>query len=455
MAGQKSWTLQDCILYANSHNLSLKAQELNLELQKINLAQSKANFLPSISANGSNSYNWGKTIDLYTNDFADTRVQSVNLYLQGSMVLFNGFQLLNTVKQNKFETLAQRYDLDYARDMKALEITTSFLQILYASENLKNKKEQVLLSKMQVERMQKLVDAGSLSKGDLLNINAQYASEQSYSIQAQNQLDLAYLSLKQMLDLPSDTAFEIIVPTLVIEQNSTDLLDPSRIYTYALENRPEIKGAEYRIESAVKGLAIAKGAISPIISLSGSLGTGYSENNILFENPTFSGYQPNGNFTSAGDTVVSPLFDYTKTTKDFSTQFDENQNYSLGLSVQIPIFNKMTTYNRIGQSKIRIQQAEIQLEEQKNNVRKTIEQAYYDARAAIQSYQTAQIQVQALEEAYTYADKKFKENMLNAYELMDAKTKLNLAKSQLINAKYEYVFRVKVLDYYYGKPLQL
>jgi outer membrane protein len=453
---QKKWTLEECINYALQHNIDLKQSKLQLDIQETNLLRSKAAMLPTLNANANDIVNWGKTVDRYTNQFADSRTTSINLYLQSSVTVFNGFRLLNSVKKNKLELVAQQYDLNYQQDMKSMEITTAFLQILYDQENLKNKTEQVKLTSMQVERTQKLYDAGSVAKGDLYNIKSQLATEQATFIDAENKLNLSLLKLKQLMYLPGDTTIEIYAPEIELTDGFYQIEDPYKVYDYALKNRPEIKSAEIRVESSMKDLSIAKGGISPTLSLSAGLGSGYSgANSILDGTPVFTGFVPSGDFTTAGDTVISPTFQFNTKPKNWDDQFLDNKNYSIGLYLSIPIFNGLQNYTNISQSKIAMQQAELQLEKSKREMRQTIEQAYADARSAFKQYQAAKIQVDALTESFDYASQRYDAKMITAFEYNDAKIKLDIAKSDMINAKYNYVFRVKVLDFYYGKPLTL
>jgi len=448
--------LQRCLEYAEFNNIELQQQSLNLEMQGNYLKQSRAARLPSLNANVNQSVNFGKTVDLYTNDFAETRVSSMNLYMQGSITLFDGLRLLNTVKREALELEAQKYDLNYAKDMLSLQITTSFLQILYNTENLKNQKEQISQTEKQLERTRKLFEAGTLSESDLLNIKSQLASEQLLLVQAENQLDMSYLNLKQTLNLPREDYFEIEIPEIDISEVSANLLPIDLVYNTASENRPEIKSAELRIEKSHKNLSVARSAYSPSLNMTASVGTGYSGNNKMIDgDPVFNGFFPNGNITSSGDTVYEPSFDFNLKQKSYSTQFDENQNYSVGLYLSIPIFNKFQTKLNVENSKINIEQAKLQLEIERNNLRKTIEQSYADAKAAIKKYNAVKTQVEALEESFSYATKKFDAGLISAFEYNDAKVNLNIAQGELINAKFEYLFRLKVLEFYYGKPLSL
>lgn len=453
---QKKWTLEECITYALQHNIDIKQTKLQMDIQDLNLLRSKAAMLPTINANANDIANWGKTVDRFTNQFADARTVSINLYMQSSVTVFNGFKLLNSVKKNKLELAAQKYDFDYQKDLKSMEITTAFLQILYDQENLKNKSEQVKLTIMQVDRTQKLYDAGSIAKGDLYNIKSQLAIEQATYIDAENNLNLSMLKLKQLMYLPGDTTIEIYAPDIQLTEDFNKLENPYQVYDYAIKNRPEIKSAQIRIESSMKDLSIAKGGISPTLTLSAGLGSGYSgATSILDGNPVFTGFAPSGDITTGGDTVISPTFQYNTKTKNWQDQFFDNKNYSIGLYLSIPIFNGLQNYTNISQSKIAMQQAELQLEKSKNDIKQTIEQAYADARSAYKQYQAAKIKVDAIIESYDYASQRFDAKTITAFEYNDAKIKLDIAKSDMINAKYNYVFRVKVLDFYNGKPLKL
>ncbi len=453
---QSVWTLEQCIEYGQSHNLDLQQNKLQLEIQEYNLSRSRATMLPSLNANVNDVVNWGKSVDRYTNQFADTRTNSVNLYLQSSLTLFNGFKLLNSVKKNKLELAAQRYDMDYQEDMKAMDITTAFLQILYNKENLKNKTDQLSLTQMQVDRTEKLVNAGSAAKGDLYNIKSQLATEQAQEIEAENKLMLSVLKIKQMMYLPGDTAFDITAPDMELVDGFGELQNPNVVYQYALENRPEIKSADMRVQSAHKDLSISKGGVSPNLSISASLGSGYSgANSILDGSPVLTGFNPNGDITMGGDVVLTPDFTYNTRPKAWDDQLIDNKNYSIGLYLSIPIFNGLQTHSVIGQSEIAKKKAELNLENAKWQMRQTIEQAYADARSAYKQYEASALQVDALSEAFNYAEQRYAAKIITAFEYNDSKIKLDIATSEMLNAKFNYVFRVKVLDFYSGKPLKL
>lgn len=451
---QTTWTLQACIDYALANNIQIKQQQLSEQLAKVNLLQSKTSLFPSLNANASHAYNYGKTIDMYTNSFATERVQSDNFYISSSVTLFSGFQLLNTVKQNKIDLQSSQYDLDKMMNDISLNLATAYLQILYCDELLGISENQLSVTKKQVARTQKLVDAGTVSKGTLLTLQAQQSTEELSVVNAQNNLDIAYLTITQMLDLPSADSFNIQVPVLEVLTESTLLLTPDQIYAFAVGTQPEIKSAELKVKSSEIGLSIVNGMRYPTISLRGSYGTGYSGASKRIKDVTLSGYLPSG-FTSGGDTVYSPSFDYNYENIPFSDQFNDNINKSISFSMYIPIFNGWQTNATITKAKIAIQNSGYSLLTAKNTLYKSIQQAYADALAALNKYKSSSKSVDAYKEAFKYAEQKFEVGLVNSTEYDDAKNKLAEAESTLLQAKYEYVFRLKILDFYMGKPIEL
>jgi outer membrane protein len=450
---QKVWSLHDCIDYALSNNIQVKQQQLSEQVAKINLLESKTGLLPNINANASHGYNYGKTVDMYTNQFASNTVQSDNFYLSSSVTLFNGFQLLNTIKQNRIDLQVSQFDLDKMMNDISLNISTAYLQILYNIEILNNAQKQVEVTNQQVNRTKKLVDAGTAAKGDLLTLEAQAASEDLNVVTAQNTLDISYLTLSQMLDLSSPDSFKIAIPVIDISLQPTVLLTPEQIYAFAVNSQPEIKSAELKVQSSEIGLSIAHGMRSPNLSLRGSYGTGYSGASERIKDLNY-GYYPGG-FTNKGDTVflIDQIPNYEKI--PFKDQIDKNRNKSISFDLSIPIFNGWKANATISKAKIAIQNAQFTLQTAKSTLFKSIQQAYADAIAALNKYKSSQKSVDALKEAFKYSDQKFQVGLVNSVDYDDAKNKLAEAESNLLQAKYEYVFRLKILDFYMGKPIEL
>ena len=450
---QKVWSLKDCIIYAFENNIQIKQSTLNTELNKNSVLQTKSALLPSLNANANNVYNYGRAIDPFTNDYTNNRVQSNNFYLQSSVTIFGGFKNLNTIKQAQYEYLASKYNLDKMRNDISLNIALAYLQVLYSQEILEVAKNQVLITAEQIKRTELLVSVGTLPNGSLLTIQSQGASEELQLVNSQNQLDIAILNLKQLLDISPSEPFEIEKPKIIISDN---LLKESSndIFSKAVSLQPEIKSAELSLKSSITSLSIARGAMLPSLQLSGSLGTGYSSSAKIMDQVVISGTQVSG-ITASGENVFAPTFNYTYKTPTFNSQINDNLNKSIGLYLNIPIFNGLQVKNNINRAKIGQLSAELNLQQAQNQLRKTIEQAFADALAGMKKYQATEKNVSALEESFRYTQQRFDIGMLNSTDYNVAKNNLNKANSDLLQAKYDFIFRVKVLDFYQGNPIVL
>ena len=450
------WTLETCIDYALKNNIQIKQSELSTELSQINLKQSQFSLLPSLNANASHSYNYGRTIDRFTNQFATQQVLSQNLSLSTDVTLFGGLQTINTIKENTYNYLASKYDVEKMKNDISLNIASAYLQILYSIDAAENARNQMGITNAQVERTKKLVDAGAAAKGTLLDIQAQLASEELNVTNTQNQLDLSYLSLVQFLNLPSATDFSIVKPDLSLGNETLLTATVSQIYNTAVSNLPEMKSADYKVKSAEKAVDVAWGGLSPRLVFSASYGTGYSSaSQQLATQPTFQGYQPNGSITSAGDTVLSPAFSSPSYEKiPFSKQYNDNVNKSFGFYLTVPIFNRFQTKTSIDRARIQKINAELNVESTKLQIEKNIQQAYADANAGLKKYNATFKTVDAMQESFKYTEQKFNVGMVNTNDYNDSKNKLIKAQSDLLQSKYEYVFKTKVLDFYQGKPLK-
>ena len=455
-ATNQTMTLEQCIDYALKNNIQIKQSELNTELSQVTLTQSKANLLPSLNANASHSYNIGRTVDRFTNQFADAQVLSQNFGVSTDVTLFSGFQNINTIQQNKFSYLAGKYDVEKMKNDVALNIATAYLQILYSMETVDNAKNQMGITAAQVDRTKILVEAGSLAKGTLLDIQSQLASEELNLTNAQNQLDISYLNLAQLLNMPSADGLTVVKPVLNVGSDALLTVTPTQIYNSAVSNLPEIKSAEYHVKSAEKSVDVAWGGVSPRLTFSASVGTGYSGASQRFSTlPTFQGYSPNGDITSAGDTVFSPAFSSGTYEKiPFTNQYSDNVNKSFGFYLTVPIFNRFQTKTSIDRARIQKLNADLTVESTKLTIQKNVQQAYADASAGLKKYNASLKAIEAMQESFKYTEQKFNVGLLNTNDYNDAKNKLAKAQSDLLQAKYEYVFKTKVLDFYQGKPLK-
>ena len=449
----KVWTLEESIQYALEHNINVQKQGLNIGYEEETLLQSKLGVLPSFNGYASHGYNWGRRVDPFSNEFATERVRSNNLFLQGDLTLFSGLQQLNQIKRNKIDLQRAQLNTDYFKDEISITIATEYLQALYYLEFVEIVKNQLEITNQQVARTRKLVDAGTLAKGDLLIIEAQQASEELSLVQAENNLLLSYLTLSQLLELQTPQGFSIEKPVIGLLEQTT-LLTPDQIFDMAVGKRPEIKSSEMALESSVVALNTVRGAYYPTLSLSAGLGSGYSGLNRIGKDSFFE-YREAG-FTESGEIVFVPVSGFnTFATKDWRDQLSDNLYQTLSLNLRIPLFNGWLTRTQVAQAKIGIESSTLDLQLQKNNLFKIIQQSYYDAVSALNQYKASDKKVKATEEAFKYAEQKYNVGMITTVEYNDAKKEFNNAQSELIQSKYDYVFRTTIIDFYMGRPLTL
>ena len=452
--GSAPWSLEDCIQHALDNNLRIQQQKLGVDMARENLRQSQANRLPTLNSQASHSYNYGRTLDPITNEFATERVQTNNFGVSSGMTLFSGFQVRNSIRRDQYELQASMYDVEAMQDDISLAVASAYLQILFSKELVEVAANQLDITRQQVERTARLVDAGTLARGSLLTIQAQEATEELQLVNAENQLRIAYLDLMQLLDLRENEPFEIEVPDIDLVPDDEVDHSPMEIYQAAVQIRPGVLAADISVASAEKSLEIARGGRSPRLSLSGSMGTGYSEARLRIAELIELDPQMIGQ-TASGEAVFAPNFDVVTEVVPFWDQIDENLNRSVGLFLQIPIFNNYQVRANINRNHIALDNARLQRQIVRDQLYKTIEQAHQDAQAALQRYMATEKNVTALEESFRYTEQRFNVGMVNTLEYNDAKNRLTAAQSELLQSKYEFVFRTQVLNFYVGNPLVL
>ena len=450
---QKIWTLDDCINYAKDNNLNIKQQNLNVQSAEYDKIHSYGNMLPSINGFVSHTYDFGLTVDRFTNEFANAEVLADNFYLTASLTLFNGLQNENSVKKSKIDIMSNKYDSDKLINDISLNIASGYMQILYNDEILKTTVAQLEITKQQVERNKKMYDAGTIAKGNLLSIEAQAASDELQVVNAKNALDLSYITLKLLLDLQANEVFEIEKPNIEITGEEILKQKPEDIYATALGTQPDVKSAELKVKSMNLALSINKGMNSPQLSIQVNIGTGYSSagQSLKGINTTLDtiGYVA----TEPHSAVVTPYPNVELEKTSFMTQLNQNVNKTIGLNLTIPILNGLQTYTAINKSRIAIKNAEYSLQIIKNNLNKSIQQAYADATAAYNKYYATKKSLDALEESYKYSEEKYNVGMLDFVDYNDSKSKLTKAQSDSLQAKYDYIYKIKVLDFYQGKQI--
>lgn len=453
----QNWTLEQCINYAWSHNIQVKQAELSKRIAGNNYTTSKATLLPSVNGFASHTYNYGRTIDPFTNTFATREVLSDDFYLSANFTIFGGLQAINTERQNQAAYEASGYDLQANKNTLALNIASGYLQVLLDQELLQEAKDQHDVTTQQVEKTKKLVDAGSLAKGNLFDVQAQEANDEVNMVNSENQLDLAMLGLAQLLDIDSVQLFKIARPEISIPDNptmhSTDL-----IYSEALTNQPDIHSAQLKWQSAEKARQAVAGGLYPKLTFVATMGTGYSGSDEEITNATVQGYEVVG-FASTTTATPVPLFIpnevYSSRVIPFNTQLNQNFNKSLGFRLSIPIFNGLQSNMAFKNAKLNELNAYYNFQTADLNLRKNVQQAYADALGSLNKYHATQKSVASFTEAYNYTRARYDAGAATALDYNTSKTNLAKAESDMLQAKYTYVFKLKVLDYYEGKPLKL
>lgn len=453
---QSPWSLQQCVDYALEHNIQVKQYKLNTDLSKVQVDQSTLSLFPSLNGSASQNYYLGRSIDPYTNSYTTSQVRSNSFGLSSSLSLFEGLQLQNTLRQSKLSYLGAQFDLKKIQNDISLNVVTAYLQVLYNNELLSIASDQTDASRSQRDKIKRMMELGSVSKGNLLDMESQLAADEVRLIQAQSTAEQSILTLTQLLELDSTKNFSIVTPDVNVPSLDAQILDVDAVYTMALSNQPDIKASEYKVAAAEKGVSIARGALYPRLFVSGSLGTNYSTSSkevigydIGAPSVDFTG------FTSTGDSVFSIFPNTTPRTRDtpFRTQIDNNLGKSVGFSLQVPIFNAWSTRSSIKRSKINLEQTRLGQDLTKKTLYKSVQQAVADVIAASKKYEAGQKSASAMQESFDYNQQRFDLGLIGSYDFLQSKNNLAKAKADLLQAKFETIFRLKVLDFYMGKPL--
>jgi outer membrane protein len=455
-AQDKKWTLRECIDYAVKNNISIQSSELDVKNAAINKKDAIGAFLPNINASSSHSWNIGLNQNITTGLLENQTTQFTSAGLNVGVDIYNGLRNQLQLRKSNLSIIASQYQMTKMQEDIALNVANAYLQILFNKENLKVQLEQKLYNLTQLDRTQQLVDAGVVPKGDLLDIKATSASDSQRVIAAQNALLISKLSLAQLLRLDDFRNFDIDenqIPKL----NEEILLQSSEtIVQKAKETRTELKIASTNVQLAEKDIAIAKGAYQPTISgfYSFSTRAAYSGRFVGVEpdlaNPTSAiGYvdgtnqlvlQPN--FSPILGNPL-PLFD----------QFSNNKGQNFGVSLNVPIFNGFATRNNVERSKVALERAKLNLSQQELDVERNVFTAYSDANAAKESFEAAEITLEARLLSFNYAKERYEVGLMNVFDFNQAQTLLVNAQSEVLRTKYDYLFRTKILEFYFGIPL--
>ena len=413
LSAQKTWTLQQCVDTALANNRTVKQQALAKKNKDIAYEQARQNLLPNLNASASQNWNFGRSLSV-DNTYKSSNSSQSSFGLSSGLTLFDGMKMKYNIDASKADMLAANADLEKIKQDITMNVALGFMQILLNKELLQIATDQLALTRTKIEQRKGLVEAGKLAEGELLDLQSQEAKEEMSRLQADNTLKLSLLDLAQYLEIDNFEKMDVVAPASLAESD-LQLLTADAVFQSALTHRPEIKGAEYRLKSSEFNVLIAKGNYYPSLSLGANYGSGYYNLSNI----------PNNSF---------------------SQQLNDNMSAQIGLSLRIPIFNKFEVRNNVRSAELGVKSSKISMDNAKLELKKSIQQAYYNALGAKSRWDAAQKSEVASREAYRFSNQKYEGGKATLYELYQAKSNLTQVLSEGAQAKYQYFFRVKMLE---------
>ena len=456
-SGNNVWTLQRCLEHALEHNLQLQQAELGVVRGALAETSAKGAFLPNLNASSSYGVNIGQRIDPFTNQFASDAVQSSNYGISSGLTLFNGFQNHLNLRRARLGLELAQTNVEIAQNNVALSLASAYLNVLFQKEFLTIAQLNAEATGRQVDRVQKLVNAGAAAESDLYDVLAQQAADQSSVVAAENGVTIAKLALAQLLQLSGSEA-----DNLDVAPPSDDLLEATQLplsadaaVAFALNAFPDMKAAELQVTDAYLGLDLAKAQRMPRITGSYSVGSGYSQNRqTLVSDPITQDVTIE---TVEGILLTTPVViqDGEFATMSFQDQFTNNLNQSIFFSLSLPIFNGFGIETNIDRAEVDVLSAQLAKEQTAQSLTQTVEQSWADARAAQRTFEANDRALEAATLAMTNAEARFEAGAISALEYADARTRLDNARINALRTQYDFVFKTRILDFYLGRPLSL
>ena len=417
----QAWTLRQCIDYAIEHNIEIRQSTNSVEANKVSVNTSKWTRLPNLSGSASQNWSWGRTASPIDNSYSDINSANTSFSLGTNVPIFTGLQLSNQYSLAKLDLKAAIEDLNKAKEDIAINVTSAYLQVLFNQELSKVAHNQVNLSKDQLKRIQGLHGVDKASPSEVAEAQARVAQDEMTAVQSDNTYKLSLLDLTQLLELPTPEGFVLESPKEELEFES--LTPPDDIYTEALSNKPGIRAAQLRLEGSEKSIRIAQSNYYPQLSFGANLGTNF--------------YTLNGSAEHS-----------------FGSQLKNNLNKGIGFNLSIPLFNRLATRNRVRSARLQQTNLALKLDNTKKVLYKEIQQAWYNAVAAESKFNSSTAAVAANEESFRLMSEKFDNGKATFVEYNEAKQNLTKSLSDKIQAKYDYLFRTKILDFYKGKAIE-
>jgi len=448
----KNLTLQECIAVALKNNSDVQHQQVTSEIARVDWQGAKGNMIPTLNGDISHGINQGRSIDPFTNSYANQRISFGNYSLNSSVTLFNEFAIQNNIKQTRFAFDASREQVQQTKDLIAMNVILEYLQVLTNTDLVEVAKQQMEVSAKQVERLDILNQEGAISPSQLYDLKGQYANDQLGLVNAENALESAKVLLAQLMNVPyqKNVAFEHIGLTdaMAANKGTTD-----SIYQAALQNLAIVKAAELQRRSAVYGVKTYRSLRYPSFYMTGGLFTNYSSN------ATTQQYINTTEITTANYVlvdgsklpVVVPQDNYTTQKINYGSQFTNNFNTSVSIGIRIPLLNNLQNKTQIKTALLQQKDAEITLQTTKTQLQQNIEQAYVNMTAAQNRYTALTDQVNAFKESFREAEIKFNAGAITSVDYLVVRNSLDRSNINLVIARYDYVLRAMILDYYSGQ----
>ena len=454
-SSQTLWTLEECVNRAINENISIKQAELDYLDSEISRKTAIGSFLPNLNIGSSHSWNIGLNQNITTGLLENITTQFSSMNLNLNLDILNGLKNIKQLHLANLSILANQYQLADMKENISLLVANSFLQILFNKEILKVQKSQLEISKKELKRANELVNNGVIPRGDLYEFEANLKTVEKSLIDADNSLKLAKISLAQLLLIDDYQKFDIVDKDYSLEISNILDKSPNEIFAYAVDNKNEIKIAETNLEIAKKSLEFNKSFLQPRLSAFYSLSTRIAYSDRLIGSGDFN-YIPIGIVENTNQRVLAPV-QGTKIIppKSFSDQFDINKGQNYGLSLSIPILNGFSVRSNVNRSKLNVQRSENLLFQRKLDLENTINQAYNDAFGSLKAYEASQKSLDARKLSFEYAQEKLNLGVLNPYEYSQVKQRYESSQSDLIRAKFDLIFKIKVLEFYFGLPVKI
>ncbi len=467
LRGQETWTLERCIQYAQQNSRTVKQSRVAVRDAELVKKQSVNDRHPSVSAGTNLGINLGRSINPSTNQFETQSAIFNSLNLNLNATIFAGGRIENTIKQSQFSLEAAQADLEQSANNIALSVAQAYLQILLNEEQLENARKRLQTSQNQLLRVERQILAGQLAPNARFDLQAQIARDEQQIVTASNNVDLSYLNIKNLLELTPELAFKIEKPNIVIPTDANpDGFMFRAVYNQALSLQPQIRAAEMRIKAAETAVKVAQAALVPTVSAFGGLSTNYASTFLDFNNPnltavkrSFGPAQPiqitRGSVTEEVQFRSQVVEGVTFPKIPYLNQIDNNFGQNVGVSVQVPIYDGLSRKITVQRQKLNVENQVLALEQNKQQLKTDVQNAIASARAAKKQYEAAQKTLDALRAAFDATDKRFQAGNANSFELTQARNNLDTAERDVIVAKYDYLFRLKIVEFYEGKKLGL